>query len=241
MSNLALVTGGIRGIGAAIAIDLKKKGYNVCVSYKSNKEKADEFTKTNNIPSFCFDVGNFDECQESISKIKQNFNQSIGILINNAGITRDVMFHKMTLEQWKSVVDTNLNSLFNTCSCVINDMRQQNFGRIINISSVNAFKGQLGQTNYSASKSGMLGFTKSLALESAACGITVNIVAPGYIETDMTNKIDENIIAKIKEQIPMKRFGNTDEISKAILFLLEESSSYLTGTTIHINGGHYSG
>ncbi|GAB4162597.1 MAG: SDR family oxidoreductase [Rickettsiaceae bacterium] len=239
MSKLVIVTGGIRGIGAAIAITFKEAGYNVIANYRSHSELANKFSLEHGIKTMSWDVSKAEECHKAVTKIEQEFGTNVSVLVNNAGITRDSMMHKMSPEYWNEVINVNLSSCFNMSSAVINKMRQQDFGRIINISSINALAGQLGQTNYSASKAGIIGFTKALAKESASKGITVNCVAPGYIATDMVKEIPDNILADIISQIPVKRLGKPEEIARAVLFLASNDSGFITGETLSINGGHY--
>ncbi|PCJ25377.1 MAG: beta-ketoacyl-ACP reductase [Rickettsiales bacterium] len=238
MKKLAIVTGGIRGIGAATSIALHEGGYNVVANYNNNHEAARKFTAKTSIRAASWDVSSSKECRESVAKIEQEFEQTVSVLINNAGITRDGMLHKLSAENWAEVIDINLSSCFNMSSAVIGNMRNQGFGRIVSISSVNAQLGQMGQTNYSASKAGIIGFTKALARESASKGITVNAIAPGYIATDMVKQIPDKILAKIIEQIPVKRLGAPAEIARAIMFLIDEEASFITGETLSINGGH---
>lgn len=239
MKKVALVTGGTRGIGGAVASALKNAGYLVAANYNNGKETAEVFSKENDIPIFSWDVSNYESCEKGVQAVTDYFGKSIDILVNNAGITKDGMLHKMDVQAWEKVISTNLSSVFNMCRLVIPAMRDKNFGRIINMSSVNGLKGQLGQTNYAAAKAGILGFTKSLALESASKGITVNAIAPGYISTDMTNIIRDDIKEKITATIPVGRFGKTEEIAHAVLFLADEKAAYITGTILNINGGQY--
>lgn len=239
MKKIALVTGGTRGIGKGISIALKNAGYLVAANYNSGKEKAEQFSQETGIPVFSWDVSNYEACAQGVADVEKALGGSIDILVNNAGITKDGMLHKMDESAWDAVISTNLKSIYNMCRAVIVGMRDKKFGRIINMSSVNGLKGQLGQTNYSAAKAGILGFTKSLALESAARGITVNAVAPGYISTDMTEVIRDDIKEKIIAGIPVGRFGTIEEIAHAILFLVDEKASYITGATLSINGGQY--
>jgi acetoacetyl-CoA reductase len=240
MSDLAIVTGGTRGIGKAISIYLKDSGYKVIATYISNDQAAKELSKEHDIETHKFDITNFDECSGFINRIIEK-NGKISILVNNAGITRDKMMHKMQKEDWNDVISTNLSSCFNMCNAIINHMRENNYGRIVNISSINALTGQVGQTNYSASKAGILGLTKALAKESAGKGITVNAIAPGYIKTDMTSKIPDDILSSIMEQIPVKRLGEPKEIARLVNFLASPESGFITGETISINGGHHIG
>ncbi len=239
MARLALVTGGTRGIGAAIAKALKQSGYLVAVSYAHNDSAANIFAKEHDIKVYKWDVANLNECAKGVLKIKKDFGQSIDILVNNAGIIKDVMLQKMPEEVWHNVIDTNLGSCFNTCREVIQDMRDKMFGRIINISSINAQAGQVGQTHYSAAKAGILGFTKALARENASKGITVNAVAPGYIKTDMTDAVPESVMEAIISQIPVKRLGNPEEIARTVVFLAADDAGFITGETISVNGGHH--
>lgn len=237
MSRLAIVTGGTRGIGAAISIDLKQKGYEVIANYVGNEEAATKFSKENNINVYKSDVSSHESSKEFIKKISEEY-KNPDILVNNAGITRDSMLHKMDLESWEKVLETNLTSCFNMCSAVIPEMRNSGYGRIINISSINALVGQLGQTNYAAAKAGIIGFSKSLARENARKGITVNVVAPGYIKTEMTDAVPEKVMEKIVSSIPVGRIGFTKEIARVVSFLADEDSGFITGETISVNGGH---
>lgn len=239
MRKIALVTGGTRGIGRGISIALHKAGYKVAANYNKDSKTAEQFHDETGIPVFSWDVSNYEACEKGISEVCEKMGGSIDVLVNNAGITKDSMLHKMDIYAWDKVINTNLNSVFYMTRLVIPSMREKNFGRIINISSVNGLKGQVGQTNYSAAKAGIIGFTKSLALESANKGITVNAIAPGYIATDMTNAIRDDIREKITATIPMKRFGNVEEISNAVLFFADEKSSFVTGVTLSVNGGQY--
>jgi acetoacetyl-CoA reductase len=238
MSKIAIVTGGVRGIGRAIAINLKTSGYTVIATYQNNESYAKALNKDYGIDVMQFDVSDFSACQLAVDTIKNRYGP-IHVLVNNAGITRDSMLHKMSIDQWKDVIRTNLDSVFNMCRVVIEDMRRIGFGRIINMSSINAQKGQLGQTNYCASKAGVLGFTKALALENSEKGITVNAIAPGYIDTDMVRTLPETILEKIVSMIPMQRLGTVDEIAKMVEFLVSDQCAYITGSTINLNGGHY--
>lgn len=239
MNKLALVTGGTRGIGAAISLALKKEGFQVAANYHSNDEAAQKFAKQHDIKAYKWDVANFDECNKNVKKIEEDFGTNVSVLINNAGITRDGLLHKMPLSDWMDVINTNLNSCFYMCHATVTQMRNAGWGRIINISSINAQAGQLGQTNYSAAKAGVIGFTKALARESAIKGITVNAIAPGYIQTDMVDKVPADVLAKIVEQIPVRRLGMPEEIARAVVFLVSEAAGFITGETMSINGGHY--
>lgn len=238
MSKLAIVTGGIRGIGAAIAISLQECGYTVIANYRDHHKLAQKFTNETGIKSLAWDVSDVEECRNFIYTIEKEYKKLVSVLINNAGITRDVMLHKMSDKNWHDVIDVNLSSCFNMSSAVIGKMRDNNFGRIVNISSINAQTGQLGQTNYSASKAGIIGFTKALARESASKGITVNCIAPGYIATDMVKEIPDHILEGIISNIPVKRLGRPEEIARAVIFLIDEKSGFITGETLSVNGGH---
>lgn len=238
MSKVAVVTGGVRGIGRGISLALKDAGYTVVATYQNNDAAAQEFNKESGVDVIKFDVADYAACEMAVNTIKDRHGP-IQILVNNAGITRDGALHKMDLAQWSSVIKTNLDSVFNMCRLVIEDMRNEKFGRIVNISSINAQKGQAGQTNYCAAKSGILGFTKALALETSGKGITVNALAPGYIDTDMVRAIPESILEKIIALIPMKRLGTVDEVAKMVQYLASEEAAYITGSTISLNGGQY--
>jgi len=237
MGRVALVTGGTRGIGKAISLALKANGFTVVASYAGNDEAANAFKSDTGIAVYKFDVGDFDACSAAMAQIIGDVGP-IEILVNNAGITRDKPLHKMDREPWDAVIDTNLGGLFNTCRNVIDSMRERGFGRIINISSINGQKGQFGQTNYAASKSGELGFTKALALETAAKGITVNAIAPGYIATEMVMAVPEKILNEvILPQIPVGRLGQPEEIARCVAFLASPAASYITGVNIPVDGG----
>lgn len=239
MSRVALVTGGTRGIGRAISIALRDAGYRVVANYGGNDEAARRFHEETGIPVYKFDVADFESCREAIARIEQEVGP-IDILVNNAGITRDVTFHRMTPEQWNAVIRTNLDSMFNVTRQVIEGMRERGFGRIINISSINGQKGQIGQTNYSAAKAGVLGFTKALALENAKKGITVNAIAPGYIDTEMVRAVPQDVLEKvILPQIPVGRLGTPEEIARCVVFLAADEAGWITGSTITVNGGQY--
>ncbi|MFT2213579.1 beta-ketoacyl-ACP reductase [Rhizobium giardinii] len=239
MSRVALVTGGSRGIGAAISIALKEAGYRVAANYAGNDEKAQAFTAETGIPTYKWDVSDYAACAGGIAKVEADLGP-IDVLVNNAGITRDAMFHKMTPENWKDVIDTNLSGLFNMTHPVWTGMRDRNFGRVINISSINGQKGQMGQANYSAAKAGDLGFTKALAQEGAAKGITVNAICPGYIGTEMVRAIPEKVLAeRIIPQIPVGRLGEPEEIARIAVFLASDDAGFITGSTISANGGQF--
>lgn len=239
MARVALVTGGSRGIGKAIAMGLKSAGYNVVATYAGNDEAAAAFKDETGIPVYKFDVGDFDATAAAIAQIKEDVG-AIEVLVNNAGITKDRPLHKMDKSQWDAVINTNLSSLFNLSRNVIDDMREANFGRIINISSVNGQKGQFGQTNYAASKAGDLGFTKALALETASKGITVNAITPGYIGTEMVLAVPKEVLdTKILPMVPVGRLGEPEEIARCVVFLAADDAGFITGSTISANGGLY--
>ncbi|WP_420961383.1 acetoacetyl-CoA reductase [Brucella sp. IR073] len=239
MQRVALITGGSRGIGAAIAIALRKADYRVAVNYFSDDDMAERFSKENGIPIYRWDVSDYQACVGGIARVEAEIGP-IEVLVNNAGITRDAMFHKMTVEQWKEVIDTNLNGVFNMAHRVWPGMRERKFGRIINISSVNGQKGQAGQANYSAAKAGDIGLTKALAQEGARVGITVNAIAPGYIGTEMVRAIDETVLnERILPHIPVGRLGEPEEIARIAVFLASDEAGFITGSTIAANGGQY--
>jgi acetoacetyl-CoA reductase len=238
MARVALVTGGTRGIGAAISIALKDSGFKVGANYCGNDEAAAKFKAETGIPVYKWDVGNFAACAAGIKDVEGALGP-IDVLVNNAGITRDGVFHRMSSEQWSEVIRVNMDSLFNMTRQVIEGMREREWGRIINISSINGQKGQVGQTNYSAAKAGMIGFSKALALENAKKGVTVNVIAPGYIDTEMVQAVPENVLAAIIGQIPVGRLGRGDEIADMVAFLAGERAGYVTGTTLSLNGGQY--
>ncbi len=237
-NKVALVTGGTRGIGHATCIALKAGGYKVAANYATNHEAAKKFQAETGIAVYSWDVSNFESCKNGIAQLEKEMG-AVEILVNNAGITRDGMMHKMNPEDWNAVISTNLSSCFNMCHAVIDGMRSRGFGRIINISSINAQAGQMGQTNYSAAKAGILGFTKALARESARKGITVNTVAPGYVHTDMTSHVPEAVMKQIIDQIPVGRMGNPEEVARCVLFLAADEAGFLTGETLSVNGGHH--
>lgn len=239
MARTALITGGSRGIGAAVARRLKEEGFHVAVTYVGNERAAGQFAQETGIVTYKWDVADFDACAAGVATVAKDFSTPVEILVNNAGITRDAMLHKMTIEQWRQVIDTDLSSCFNMCRAVIGPMRERGFGRIVNISSINGQNGQFGQTNYSAAKAGVLGFTKALALESASKGITVNAVAPGYIATDMVAAVSKEVLERIVAQIPVGRLGRAEEIARVIAFLTSDEAAFITGATLTANGGQY--
>ena len=238
MSKVAIVTGGTRGIGATIAKALLAEGYKVAVNYAGNSDAAAAFTKETGIPAYKWSVADYDACAEGIAKVEADLGP-IDILVNNAGITRDAMFHKITPEQWKDVVDTNLSGVFNMTHPIWCGMRDRKFGRIINISSINGQKGQMGQANYSAAKAGDIGFTKALAQEGAFKGITVNAICPGYIATEMVMAVPQKVRESIISQIPVGRLGEPEEIARCVVFLASDDAGFITGSTMTANGGQY--
>lgn len=237
MAKVALVTGGTRGIGEAISISLRDAGFKVIANYGGNDDAAAAFKEKTGIDTIKFDVADYQSCADAVAKITAEHG-SVEVLVNNAGITRDSFFHKMKPEQWKEVIATDLDSLFNCTRPIIEGMRERGYGRIVNISSINGQKGQAGQVNYSAAKAGVIGFTKALAQEGAAKGITVNCIAPGYIATDMVTAIAPEVLQKIVSQIPVGRLGEAEEIGRVVVFLVEDPG-FINGATISINGTQY--
>lgn len=239
MARVALVTGGTRGIGHAISVALKDAGYTVAATYGGNDEAANKFKEETGIHVFKWDVGDFDACKQGVAKVEADL-APVDVLVNNAGITRDGTLHRMTPENWRAVISTNLDSLFNMSRNVIEGMRERNYGRIISISSINGQKGQFGQANYSAAKAGVFGFTKAVAQENAAKGITVNAIAPGYIATEMVKAVPEDVLkTKILPLIPTGRLGEPEEIARCVVFLAGEDAGFITGATLSANGGQY--
>jgi len=239
MARVALVTGGTRGIGHAISVALKNAGYRVAASYAGNDAAAHQFTADTGIPVYKFNVASFEESEASIKRIEKEVGP-IDVVVNNAGITRDIMFHKMTKQQWDEVIGTNLNGLFNVTRPCWEGMRTRKFGRVINISSINGQKGQMGQVNYSASKAGDLGFTKALAQEGARAGITVNVICPGYIATEMVMAVPKEVLEKsIIPHIPVGRLGQPEEIARCVVFLASDDAGFINGATLTANGGQY--
>jgi acetoacetyl-CoA reductase len=236
--RVAIVTGGTRGIGEAISIRLRDAGYKVAAGYGGDSAKAEAFTAETGIPAWKWDVGDFTACGDAVREIEQALGP-VDVLVNNAGITRDATMHKMAHEQWIEVIRTNLSSCFNMCNSVFDSMRARNFGRIVNIGSVNGQMGQYGQVNYAAAKSGIHGFTKALAQEGAAKGITVNAIAPGYIDTDMVRAVPPVVLEKIIARIPVGRLGHADEIARGVRFLVSDNAGFITGSTLSINGGQH--
>ncbi len=238
MGRVALVTGGVSGIGAATCLALAAAGRTVVANWYGNDADAAAFHERTGAPTFCWDVADFDACQSGVDDVARQFGP-IEILINNAGITRDATLHKMTHEQWRAVIDVDLGGCFNMCHAVIGAMRDRCFGRIVNVSSINALSGQFGQTNYAAATAGILGFTKSLALEGAARGITVNAITPGYTDTAMVAAVQPDILKSILATVPLGRLGEPAEIARAIAFLASDEAGFITGETLSVNGGKY--
>ena len=239
MGRVAVVTGGTRGIGEAISVALKDAGYQVAANYGGNDEAARAFNEKTGIPVYKWDVADFQACQDGIARVEADLGP-IEVLVNNAGITRDTTLHRMTVEQWRDVIRTNLDSVFNMTRGVIEGMRERGFGRIVNISSINGQKGQFGQSNYSAAKAGLMGFTKAVAQENAAKGITVNVVAPGYIGTEMVRAVPEDVLkSKILPLIPVGRLGEPEEVARCVVFLAGDDAGFITGSTLSANGGQY--
>jgi acetoacetyl-CoA reductase len=234
----ALVTGGTSGIGAAIAQALQTAGYKVAANYGSNEQAAAAFSQRTGIATFKWNVADLAACMGGLAQVQAQLGP-VEVLVNNAGITRDAMLHKMTPAQWKEVIDVDLGSCFNMCRAVIEGMRERRFGRIVNISSVNGLSGQAGQTNYSAAKAGMIGFTKALALEGAARNITVNAVAPGYTDTAMVQAVPPEVLAQILKAVPAGRLATPAEVARAVVFLAAEESAFINGITLSVNGGKY--
>ncbi len=239
MARVAVVTGGTRGIGESISVALKRAGYRVAANYAGNDEAAQKFQNETGIPVYKWSVADYDACAQGMKKIESDLGP-VDVLVNNAGITRDAMFHKMSRENWDDVIGTNLNGLFNMTHQVWEGMRTRKFGRVINISSINGQKGQMGQTNYSASKAGDIGFTKALAQEGAFKGITVNAICPGYIATEMVKAVPEEVLnTQIIPHIPVGRLGEPDEIARCVVFLASDDAGFITGSTLTANGGQY--
>jgi acetoacetyl-CoA reductase len=239
MPRVAVVTGGTRGIGAAISKALNAAGYKVAANYGGNDEAAQKFKGETGIAVYKWDVSSFEACSAGLKQVEADLGP-VEVLVNNAGITRDTMFHRMKPEQWSEVINTNLGSLFNMCRPLIEGMRARKFGRIINISSINGQKGQMGQANYSAAKAGEIGFTKALAQESAKSGITVNAICPGYIATDMVKAVPQEVLEKnILPLVPLGRLGEPEEVARCVLFLASDDASFITGSTLTANGGQY--
>ena len=238
MSKVALVTGGTRGIGRAITERLAKDGFKVAANYAGNDEAAAKCAQELGIKAYKWDVGDYDACAGGISQITKDLGP-IDVLVNNAGITRDATLHRMSRQQWDDVIRTDLTSAFNLCRLTIEGMRERNFGRVVNISSINGQKGQIGQVNYSAAKAGLIGFTKALAQENARKGITVNVICPGYIDTEMVAAVPEKVLEGIVATIPVGRLGKAEEIAACVSFLAGPGAGFITGATLTANGGQY--
>ena len=236
--RVAAVTGGTRGIGAAVARALDAEGYRVAAVYAANEERARGFAAETGIAAYRWDVADFAACEAGVARVAADLGP-IEVLVNNAGITRDATMHRMSRDMWQAVIDTNIGSCFNMARCVIDGMRERGFGRIVNIGSINGQAGQYGQVNYAAAKSGIHGFTKALAQEGAAKGITVNAIAPGYIDTDMVAAVPERVLKRIVERIPVGRLGRAEEIARAVVFLVADEAGFVTGSTLSINGGQH--
>jgi len=240
MQRTALVTGGTRGIGAGIALALKGAGYKVIANYHTNHEAAQAFSKQHGISVHSWDVGNYQDCQAAVDRLTKDHG-AIDVLVHNAGITRDSFCHKMSAGMWDDVIRTNLSSCFHMAQSVLSPMRERCFGRIILLSSINALKGQIGQANYCAAKAGIIGFAKALALENAAKGVTVNVIAPGYTDTEMVRAVPEAVLEKIIAQIPVGRLGQVGDIARCATFLAADEAGFITGETLNVNGGQYLG
>ena len=238
MARVALVTGGTRGIGEAISVALKEAGRTVVASYAGNETAANAFTKQTGIPTLKFDAGDFGACETAVKRIADEHGP-IEILVNNAGITRDTTLGRMTRDMWDAVMDTNLGSCFNLCKLTFEGMRGKKFGRVVNIGSINGQAGQYGQVNYAAAKSGIHGFTKALAQEGARFGITVNAIAPGYVDTEMVSAVPQDVLGKIIARIPMGRLGHATDIARGVAFLTADDADFITGSTLSINGGQH--
>jgi acetoacetyl-CoA reductase len=238
MARVALVTGGTRGIGEAISIGLKGAGREVVAIYAGNEHAARDFHERTGIATYKVDVSNYEETTAAIERIEAEVGP-IEILVNNAGITRDGTMHRMEHEQWQAVIDTNLGGCFNCSHAVIEGMRERGFGRIVNIGSINGQAGQYGQVNYAAAKSGIHGFTKALAQEGAAKGITVNAIAPGYVDTEMVRAVPPDVLEKIIAGIPVGHLGKADDIARGVIFLTADAAEFITGSTLSINGGQH--
>ena len=238
MARVAIVTGGTRGIGEAISIALRDAGMKVAANYAGNEERAREFTERTGIPAYKWDVSDFQACQEGVAKVESEVGP-VDVLVNNAGITRDTTMKRMDHQKWQDVMDTNLGGCFNMAKAVWEGMTDRKYGRIVNIGSINGQAGQYGQVNYAAAKSGIHGFTKALAQEGARTNVTVNAIAPGYIDTDMVAAVPEDVLGKIVAKIPVGRLGRADEIARGVAFLVDENGGFITGSTLSINGGQH--
>ncbi|HEX8401805.1 MAG TPA: acetoacetyl-CoA reductase [Allosphingosinicella sp.] len=238
MARVAVVTGGTRGIGEAISLALQEAGVTVAANYAGNDQKAQDFTARTGIKSYKWDVSDYDACMAGVQQVEAELGP-VDVLVNNAGITRDGTMKRMTRQAWDDVIDVNLGGCFNMAKAVFDGMTSRKFGRIVNIGSINGQAGQYGQVNYAAAKSGIHGFTKALAQEGARAGITVNAIAPGYIDTEMVAAVPEDVLGKIVARIPVGRLGRADEIARGVLFLCGEDAGFITGSTLSINGGQH--
>ena len=238
MARVAIVTGGTRGIGEAISIALRDLGMQVAANYAGNEERARAFTDRTGIKAFKWDVADFDACQDGVRQVESELGP-VDVLVNNAGITRDTTMKRMDRQKWQEVIDTNLGGCFNMAKAVFEGMTGRGYGRIVNIGSINGQAGQYGQVNYAAAKSGIHGFTKALAQEGAGRGVTVNAIAPGYVDTDMVRAVPPNVLEKIVARIPVGRLGQADEIARGVLFLVSDEGGFVTGSTLSINGGQH--
>src|SRR4051794_29158234 len=238
MARVAIVTGGTRGIGEAISVGLKNAGYKVAATYAGNDARANAFAEKSGIAVYKWDVADYDQCAAGVAKVEAELGP-VDVLVNNAGITRDATMRKMGRQGWDEVLDTNLGGCFNMAKAVWDGMLSRGFGRVVNIGSINGQAGQYGQVNYAAAKSGIHGFTKALAQEGAAKGVTVNAIAPGYIDTDMVAAVPPNVLEKIVARIPVGRLGKASEIARAVLFLVADEGGFITGSTLSINGGQH--
>ena len=238
MARVAIVTGGTRGIGEAISVALRNMGMTVAANYAGNDERARDFTERARIRAFKWDVSDFEACQAGVREVEAALGP-IDVLVNNAGITRDTTMKRMDHQKWQEVIDTNLGGCFNMAKAVFEGMQSRGYGRIVNIGSINGQAGQYGQVNYAAAKSGIHGFTKALAQEGARNGVTVNAIAPGYIDTDMVAAVPEDVLGKIVSRIPVNRLGRADEIARGVAFLVDENAGFVTGSTLSINGGQH--
>ena len=238
MARVAVVTGGTRGIGRAIAVGLKDAGYKVAANYGSDDRNAARFAEETGVPVFKFDVADFEACAAGVKAVEASLGP-VEVLVNNAGITRDATMHRMSFEHWNAVIQTNLSSCFNMSRAVIEGMRTRGFGRIVSIGSINGQAGQYGQVNYAAAKSGLHGFTKALAQEGAGRGITVNAVAPGYVDTEMVRAVPADVLEKIVARIPVGRLGKAEDIARTVLFLVADEADFITGSTLSVNGGQH--
>ena len=238
MTRVAIVTGGTRGIGEAISVALRDAGMTVAANYAGNDERARDFTQRTGIAAYKWDVGDYDACQDGAARVAAELGP-VDVLVNNAGITRDGTILKMTYQMWKEVMDTNLGGCFNMAKAVFPGMRERKWGRIVNIGSINGQAGQYGQVNYAAAKSGIHGFTKALSQEGAKLGVTVNAIAPGYIDTDMVAAVPPEVLEKIVAKFPVGRLGQAQEIARGVAFLCSEEAGFVTGSTLSINGGQH--